>query len=447
MGGGMTRFGSLETDVVVVGAGPSGVPAALAAARCGAKVILLEEDALPGGAPVDMYVSMICGGPRRGIYSEIINYLNENHTLDRQPIIPFNNGEDGCNHWYLPYAYADAVMHFINQEPNITLMTNARVVGLITETAGVPADSSEGRTTVAGVLVEGSPGTQPLEIRAKVTIDATGTGILGELAGCDVRYGADTKADFGEEWAPDEKDNIVMPCTLMYITQRLQPGPMPSKEELTRGGFVEDKLNRWASSAYDEALKNNKGIYLHWGATVSCEDTRDPIALGKAHIQALEMIKHNARVWYNHGFNVHIAPKIGVRECRRVIGEYVLTIYDMLDGRYHHDTIAFSSYGLDTWGSTKVGDKELNKLVKPYGIPYRALVPKGTEGLLMAGKSISGSRFVCSSYRVQPIVAQIGEAAGAAAAQAVKANQKLRDVNVTKLQSILNIDESQMPRR
>ena len=63
-------------------------------------------------------------------------------------------------------------------------------------------------------------------------------------------------------------------------------------------------------------------------------------------------------------------PKIGVRECRRVIGEYVLTIYDMLDGTYHHDTVAISSYGLDTWGSTKVGDKELNKLVKPYGIPY-----------------------------------------------------------------------------
>ena len=83
MSGSNIRFESLEADVIVVGAGPSGVPAALAAARNGAKVILLEEDAVPGGAPVDMYVAMICGGPRRGIYSEIINYLNENHTLDR----------------------------------------------------------------------------------------------------------------------------------------------------------------------------------------------------------------------------------------------------------------------------------------------------------------------------------------------------------------------------
>lgn len=447
MSGDMTQFtsGSREADVIVVGAGPSGIPAAIAAARCGARVILLEEDSLPGGAPVDMYVSMICGGPRRGIYSEIINYLNENHTLDRQPIIPFNDGEDSCNHWYLPYAYADAAMHFINKEPNITLLTNAKVTGLITESGGSEGSEDGGRSRVAGVLVEAVPGAPPLEIRAKVTIDATGTGILGELAGCDVRYGADTKADFGEEWAPSEKDNVVMPCTLMYITQRLQPGPMPVFGEFKGGGFVEDKLNKWASSAYDQALQNDKGIYLHWGATVACEDTRDPMAVGKAYLKALETIKHNARVWYDHGFTVHIAPKIGVRECRRVIGEYVLTIYDMLDGTYHHDTVAISSYGLDTWGSTKVGDKELNKLVKPYGIPYRALIPKGAEGLLIAGKSISGSRFVCSSYRVQPIVAQIGEAAGAAAALAAKAGLGLRDVNVTKLQSILRIDESQMP--
>ena len=305
-------------------------------------------------------------------------------------IIPFNNSEDGCNHWYLPYAYADAIMHFINQEPNITLITNAKVVGLITANDEITG-AENSLTTVAGVLVENSPGTQPLEIRAKVTIDATGTGILGEMAGCDVRYGADTKADFGEEFAPEEKDNVVMPCTLMYITQRLQAGPMPDKDELKRGGFVEDKLNRWASAAYDQALQNNRGIYLHWGATVACEDTRDSIALGKAYLQALEMIKHNARVWYNHGFTVHIAPKIGVRECRRVIGDYVLTIYDMLDGTYHHDTIALSSYGLDTWGSTKVGDKELNKLVKPYGIPYRALIPKNTEGLLIAGNPLVGA--------------------------------------------------------
>lgn len=424
---------SIHTDVLVVGAGPSGVPAAIAAARSGAKVLLVEEDSLPGGAPVDMFVTMICGGPRRGIYSEIINYLNENHTLDLKPIIPFYDGEDGCNHWYAPYAYAETIMHFIDSEPNITLMTGAKVIGLLKE-------KSDSLTTVTGAVVEGKYGVENLQIHAKVTIDATGTGILGEFAGCDVRYGADTKNDFGEEIAPDERDNTVMPCTLQYITQRLNPGSMPKLEELKGGGFVEDKLNNWASAAYEQALKNKRDIYLHWGATVSCDDTRDPIALGRAHVRALEMINHNAKVWYKCGFTVFIAPRIGVRECRRVMGDYTLTIYDMLEGRFNYDTIAISNYGLDTWGSTKVGDKELNKRVKPYGIPYRALTPKNTEGLLISGKAISGSRFACSSYRVQPIVAAIGEAAGYAAAMAALSGKSIRDINIAELQCRISID-------
>ena len=70
---------TIQTDVLVVGAGSSGIPAAIAAARQGAKVVLLEEDFVPGGAPVDMYVAMLCGGPRVGIYREMAEHLNAGH--------------------------------------------------------------------------------------------------------------------------------------------------------------------------------------------------------------------------------------------------------------------------------------------------------------------------------------------------------------------------------
>jgi hypothetical protein len=159
--------------------------------------------------------------------------------------------------------------------------------------------------------------------------------------------------------------------------------------------------------------------------------------LGQSHMQALDMIEHNAKVWYEHGFTVQIAPKIGVRECRRVIGDYVLTIYDMLKGNFEYDTVAISNYGVDLWGSAKIDENGINKKFKRYGIPYRSLVPKGTEGLLIAGKSISGSRIACSSYRVQPIVASIGQACGTAAAISIKDNARLHEVSVTKIQSIL----------
>lgn len=418
-------------DVLVVGAGPSGISAAIAAARNGVKVILLEEDALPGGAPVDMYVSMTCGDPRVGIYKEILDFLNENHTIDREPVIPFHAGMDNNNHWWMPYSYAHTISHFLSQEPNIRLITGVCAESVIWK------EDSGGNKTVAGVIASRGFGTPPLILRAKITVDATGTGVLAEMSGCDVRYGADSKVDFGEEYAPDERNNTVMPCTLMYITQRMSGDTMPDFSGFRGGGFVEDKLYNWSSSVYVEALRRNKGIYLHWGATVNCTDTRDDMLLGQAYMQALNQIEHNARIWYEHGFTIQVAPKIGVRECRRVIGDYVLTIYDMLKGNFEYDTVAVSNYGVDLWGSANIDEKGINKSFRSYGIPYRSLVPKQTEGLLIAGKCISGSRFACSSYRVQPIVASIGQACGTAAAICIKENLKLHEVSVTKIQSVL----------
>lgn len=429
----------LSTDVIIVGAGPSGVPAAIAAARHGARVVLLEEDAMPGGGPVDMYISMACGSPRVGIYAEMLEDLNLRHTLDKAPILPFHNGEDGCNHWWMPYAYVDAIMGLIEREPNITLYTGARVDDLILE-------AEEGVTRVLGVKVGREAGQEPLEVRAPVTIDCTGTGLLGQLAGCDVRYGSDIRSDFDEPYAPLTYNDTIMPCTLMYITQRLSGTSMPAKEEFSalahRSGFVEDKLHMWSSALYDEAIRRNVGIYLHWGATVQCRDTRDSLLLGKAHMEALSMMAENARLWYRYGFTVSVAPKLGVRECRRVMGEKVLTLHDMLAGTYPQDTIAVSAYRVDLWGSAKMDEKNINEDTKPYGIPYGALLPKGTEGLMMAGKSISGSRFACSSYRVQPIVAAIGQAAGTAAAMSATKKAPLREVHVTTLQEYLKKDNA-----
>ncbi len=425
-----------ECDVLVVGAGPSGVPAAVAAARQGARVILLEEDTLPGGAPVDMYVCMTCGEPRVGIYREMIEDLNARHTLDGSPILPFNGGMDGCNHWWMPHSYISAILRLLDAEPNLTLMTGLRAEGLLGRR------DEKGELCVEGVTASHGVGREEIQIHAKVTVDCTGTGILGELAGCDVRYGADTRQDFGEEYAPQERGGPVMPCTLKYITQRLRGDTMPQWDELSGSGFVEDKLCNWASALYNTARKNNRGVYLHWGATVSCGDTRDSEALGTAHLRAMRMIERDTRVWYRHGFTVHVAPKLGVRECRRVMGGYVLTLRDVLEGNFEHDTVAVSSYGIDLWGAgvDKKTEKALNQRAKTFGIPYRCLIPTGAQGLLMAGKSISGSRFACSSYRVQPIVSSIGQACGVAAAICATEGCRLPDLSVTRAQSVLQRD-------
>ncbi|MDD4922557.1 MAG: FAD-dependent oxidoreductase [Bacteroidales bacterium] len=418
---------ALEADVVVVGAGPSGVPAAIAAARAGAKVILLERDMTPGGAPVNMYVSMLCGGPRVGIYREMAQKLNAEHTITGAPLADF--GQDGANnknHWYLPSSYILVISQMIAAEKNIQLLCGTEVDEVIVETKG-------NRNTVKGVRVKRF-GSVLQDIKAKVTIDATGTGLIGELSGAPAMYGRDGRAAFSETIGTTEKDEKVQRCTWMYISQRLKPDAVMPWAQLKSKGMVEDDLDHWVKG---EDTNRKAGIYLHWGATVICEDTRDPVAIAEAQRKGLQtIILPDSKILHDAGFMMHLAPRLGVREVRRIQGEYVLTVDDLKKGTYAEDTIAYSAYGLDAWGENI--PKEESK-TKPYGIPYRCLLPLHVDGLFIVGKSISGTHLAASSYRVQPIVSSIGEAAGTAAAMAVQKNTSIRNVDIKELQKKLTL--------
>lgn len=206
-------------DVLVVGAGASGIPAAIAAARNGARVAILEEDHEPGGAPVDQYVTLLCGGPRVGIFLEMANHLNARHNVTGSPAVPFEQGgcaNHGRDYWYMPTAYRQVLNAMIAAEPNLTLLCGCRVVAACVDERGP-------RRRVTGVLVEGPLG-QRRAYSAPVTIDATGSGELAALAGCETRYGRDARSDFGEPYGPDAADAAVQPCTWMFISQRIRPG-------------------------------------------------------------------------------------------------------------------------------------------------------------------------------------------------------------------------------
>jgi hypothetical protein len=413
----------IKADVLVVGAGASGIPAAIAAARQGVRVVLLEQDMNPGGAPVNMYVSMLCGGPRLGIYREMCKKLDAQYTITGSPKPDFGvDGANGKNHWYLPSSFIMVLNQMIATEKNINFMCGASVNNVMFTTEG-------GYNKVKGVSFNRYGHTQ--EAYASVIIDATGTGLIGELSGAPVMYGRDGRDTFGEAIGNLEKDNKVQRCTWMYISQRLSPDAMLPLDKLKSKGMIEDDLNRWVKPG-DESRKS--GIYLHWGATVECKDTRDPIALGDAQRKCLETLIPDSEVLLKAGFMMHLAPKMGVREVRRIHGEYVITTNDMRDGNYPEDTIAYTSYGLDPWGEDI---SEEDRKTKPHGIPFRSLIPLNVEGLLMAGKAISGTHLAASGYRVQPIVASIGQAAGTAAALAVKSKTSIREIDVKVLQANL----------
>lgn len=414
-------------DVAVVGAGPGGVAAAIAAARKGARVVLIEEDSLPGGAPTDMYVTFICGGPRVGVYRKMVTDLNDNHTIGGVRCDTFGEKcSDGKNHWWMPSAYVQVIFKMLENEKNITLMCSAPVVDTIVTEKG-------NRNIVKGVRIMRNGELQDIE--ATVTVDATGTGLVAALAGCEYMYGSEAKEDFNEPVGLEVADGKVQPCTLMMISERIKRNAVLPIDKMKGSSTVEDNLDSWVrAEAKDAMIKRDAGIYLHWGKTVYCKDTRDPLELANAQHKAIEGLKENMAIMHEAGFAVHLAPKLGVREVRRIKGEYVLNANDLINGVQPDDKVADAHYALDAWGM-KIPDKM--KHTPPYGIPYRCLIPVNTEGLLTAGRVISASRLAHSSLRVQPICSNIGEAAGTAAALAANYKTGVRSLDVKEIQQSL----------
>lgn len=413
-----------DTDVLVVGAGASGIPAAIAAARTGARVILAEEDFVPGGAPVDMYVSMIFSGPQVGIFREMCEKLNAKFDLAGKVRKPRDDREDyyfgGANYWYLPSAFINVHYEMMAQEEKLEFKPGMRAINVLTEDGN--------RTKVKGVVFQG-PGQIVHVVNAKVVIDATGTGLLADLAGCEYMYGRDAKSKFDEPWGVEVSDTQVQRITWMYISQRIKPDALMDVKKLQGSGLIEHGINKWVHRGAPEYYKRNTGIYLHWGSTVQCEDTRDPAAIGRAQAEAWPVIKDDMEYMASVGFGVHLAPKIGIREVRRVLGEHVLTVNDMREGAIPDDTIAYADANLDAWG-TSVPRDEHQKGVPRYGIPYRCLLPKDTDGLLIAGKAISATHLATSAIRMQSIVASFGTGAGIAAALTALNDTNTRNISI-----------------
>ena len=429
----LEKKSSMETlhyDVAVVGAGAAGIPAAIAAAREGARVVLIEEDWVPGGAPVDMYVTFVCGDPRVGIFNEMMQKLNEKHSLSGKPISNFGKyGWTGNYHFWLPSSFQTVIYNMIAAEKNITLLCGATVVDTIVHAKG-------NRNIVRGVRILRNNNVLQ-DIEATVTIDATGTGLVAAQAECEFMYGREAKSDFNESVGIEVGDKQPQLCTMMYITQRLRKDAELPFDVIPHADFLEADY-RWISrkDKMEDINKRDAGIYLRWGSSIKCKNTLDSVEIAKCQQQIIKKLEPEFEALHDAGFAVYMAPKLGVRECRRIIGETVIRYDDIAKGIMPDDKIADARYSIDSWG---LKDLPVHlKQVPPYGIPYRAVIPKKTEGLLLAGRIISGTHIAASSYRVQPICAAIGQAVGVAASMVAKNKTCVRNIKIKDLQKKLD---------
>jgi len=395
-----------DYDVVVAGAGPAGVPAAVAAARQGARVLLIECNGCLGGVWTAGLLTWVFDIEKTDLGGEIIERLGGRCGC------VFANGEQMINFTY-DVETMKLVLDEMVLEAGVDVLLHTRVVA-----ADVNADRE-----MKAVVTENKSGRQAW--RAKAFIDCTGDGDLGALAGNAFAMGS-------------EENGAIQPMTYMGMIA------VPELDAVSdQVSFFGGQYNHLESyKRFHETLKR-LGVETSYGHPTLFQVRDNLLALMVNHeykvdatnARQVTQATMRARAELNRvvdGLNgggspfvgtflVASAEHIGVREGRRLAGHYQVTIDDLMNGKRHEDAVCRVRFNVDVHSSDPKKDKGLKtQKVIPYDIPLRALIARDVHGLLMAGRCISGDWLSFASYRVTGEAVTMGEAAGLAAALAVR---------------------------
>lgn len=391
-----------DVVVIVVGGGPAGLCAAIASARNGARTVLIERFGYLGGTATASLMACINGFRNqvepnatqvvRGIAEEIVLTLKKLGGLGKSP---YKQATFATEPGQLEYSYAIDTEKF--KHLALKLCVDAGV-DLLFHTAFCDAIVDE--ATLRGVIVENKSGRQAL--MARVVVDASGDADVAARAG----------APF---WQTVRDEAPRLNDTLMY---RIQFGA--SRPEGTFACDFGSNAVVWGPGV-SGPINGADGDELSRGEI----DTRLRVYDDFAAKQARHPELADARV-------VETPPLLGVRQTRFVEGEYTLTAEDALEGRRFDDVVAISPCAIiHYYGYRRYLDHE------GYDIPYRCLVPKRIDGLLVAGRCISSEQQPYESHRAMVNIMAIGQAAGTAAALCARDGVTPRDLDVPLLQATL----------
>jgi hypothetical protein len=402
-----------QHDVVVVGGGTAGVAAGVAASRNGVDILLIERYGFLGGTMtaglVNLFMTFHAGKEQiiHGIFQEIVDRLKRLGGYDERTKA-------------FDVEAMKIVLDQMVRGAGVKLMLHTCAIGVVMQgntIRGIEIHNKSGRNVVFG----------------KVIVDATGDGDVAVMAGAPYEKGR-------------EEDGLTQPMTLIFRMGGVDADRMPSSQEINRL-FKEAKERGEISIPRENVLwfpTTRKGeIHFNTTCIIKVDGTRAEdltFAEVEARRQMMELVgflKKNVPGFEN-AYLLMSAPQIGVRETRRIIGEYVMTGEDILEARKFTDVVARGSYPIDIHSPT--GEGTVIKSPPPgssYDIPYRSLVPKNVENLLVAGRCVSTTHEAQAAIRVIPIVVAIGQAAGTAAALSAKLNVPPRRLDVSLLQKTL----------
>jgi hypothetical protein len=434
-----------EVDVLVAGAGAAGIGAAIAAARNGARVLLVERHGFLGGVAALGYCFHTFFSHRGekvvgGIAEEIIQRL-----IPLKGAIGHIRWEGG--HFGSVTPIDQEMVRFVLNEMVAEAGIEVLLFTLVLEAA------MEGER-VRGALLANKAGVS--FVPARVVIDASGDGDLAQSAGVPFALGR-------------EEDGLVQPVSMLFrmihvdleravhslletdkpVLRAFKPGgerpsPIyfsgsfaPWQDRIDEEGLFPDRHHKiFCNSVWEDQVNINT-------ARVAGVNPLDPREITRAEFENRRQIFKIASFLNRHvpGFEkaqVIGNPFSGVRESRRIVGEYVLTEEDVLAGRRFEDAVGRSAYPIDLHDPrgkgvdfTQIGGGGF------YDIPYRCLVPKGRENLLVAGRCLSSTHLALGSVRSITSCFVTGEAAGTAAALSIQDRVSVRDVSLSKLQKRL----------
>ena len=384
--------GTESFDFVVVGGGISGMCAAVAAARQGLKVALVNDRPVLGGNNSAEIRVHLGGTIEVGPYPALGRMQREFGHSKKGNAQPAGNYEDGKK------------QAFIDGEPNVTLFASCRAMSV----------TKEG-DRITGVRIRHIESGEETVLHAPLFADCTGDGTVGALAGADFRYGREAAGEFGESLAPETADKAVMGASVQwYSRQDAKPSKFP---EFDYGlNFNDESVQRVTMGewTWETGMQHDM--------TTDFEYVRD---YGLAVIYSNWSYLKNRLGLYPDRSLDWVAYVAGKRESRRLLGDYIYKQDDIEKAVFHEDATFATTWSIDLhfpdpdnsryFPGEEFKSRTVHNRIYPAAVPYRCLYSRNVPNLFMAGRNISVTHVALGTTRVMRTCGMAGEVVGLAA--------------------------------
>ncbi|MFB4349614.1 FAD-dependent oxidoreductase [Microbacterium sp. CR_7] len=406
-----------QVDVVVVGGGLAGTCAAIAAARMGSRVALIQNRPVLGGNSSSEVRVWVVGATAHGTqrFARETGIVGE-LVLENQYRNPEGN----------PYYWDQVLLDAVRSEPNISLHLNTDV-----REVRMHETSPDEAPRIAAVVGWTMGSEIETVFEAPVFLDCSGDGLIGHLAGAGYRVGRESRAEFDEPWAPEVADSELLGSSLFFYTkdagrpERFVP-PLIAKD-IRETPIVRNRIIRTGDNGCDY-------WWIEWGGHLDTVSSNEQIRdeLWSIVYGIWDYIKNSGEFDADRLTLEWVGAIPGKREYRRFIGDYTMTQHDVLEQTSFDDAVAFGGWSIDLHPVEGVYAEKAGALQRYsdgiYQIPFRSLYSRDVSNLLFAGRNISASHIAFGSTRVMATCATQGQAVGTAAALLARDGLTPRDL-------------------